>query len=135
MTPEPIFLSVAEVLAIHRNQVERYGGEKGVRDLSLLTSAVAIPESTFGGEYLHKDVFGMAAAYAYHICMNHPFIDGNKRTALVAALVFLDFNGIRIDDPEEILYETMMLIASGEKQKEYLADVLRNFATKEETGK
>jgi death-on-curing protein len=135
MTPEPIFLSVAEVLAIHKNQVELYGGEKGVRDLSLLTSAVTIPESTFGGEYLYKDVFGMAAAYAYHICMNHPFIDGNKRTALVAALVFLDFNGIQIDDPEEILYETMMSIASGEKQKEYLADVLRKLGTKEDTVK
>ena len=135
MTPYPIFLSVAEFLAIQKNQVELYGGEKDVRDLSLLTSAVAIPESTFGGQYLHKDVFEMAAAYAYHICMNHPFIDGNKRTALVAALVFLDFNGIRIDDPEEILYETMMSIASGEKQKEYLADILRKLGTKEETGK
>jgi death-on-curing protein len=131
MTPEPIFLSVAEVLAIHQNQVELYGGEKGVRDLSLLTSAVAIPESTFDGQYLHVDVFEMAAAYAYHICMNHPFIDGNKRTGLVTALVFLDFNGIRIEDPDEILYEAMMSIASGEKQKEYLADTLRKLGTKE----
>jgi death-on-curing protein len=135
MTPYPIFLSVAEFLAIHKNQVELYGGEKTVRDLSLLTSAIAIPESIFEGQYLHKDIFEMAAAYAYHICMNHPFIHGNKRTGLVAALVFLDFNGIWIDDPEGILYETMKSIASGKKQKEYLADILRKFGTKEETDK
>ena len=72
----------------------------------------------------------MAVAYAYHICMNHPFVDGNKRTGLTAALVFLDFNGIEIEDPEDILYKTVMKVASGKKRKDYLADVLKKLSTK-----
>jgi len=131
MDTEPIFLTLAEVLEIHRNQVENYGGQEGIRDISLLTSALAMPESTFYGQYLHNDLYEMAAAYAYHICMNHPFIDGNKRTALVAALVFLDFNGIRVDDPKRILYKTMMGVASGKKKKDYLAGIFRELSIEE----
>ena len=94
------FLTVADVLMLHAEQVDLYGGEQGVRDLGLLESAVAQPQAGFGGEYLHADLFEMAAAYLFHIVQNHPFLDGNKRAGAVAALVFLDVNGVEIDAPK-----------------------------------
>lgn len=102
-----------------------YGGRSGIRDISLLSSAVAMPYAAFKKQFLHADLFEMAAAYAFHISRNHPFVDGNKRTALVAALVFLDLNGISIDDPEERLYDSMMSLASGSLDKSGLAKILR----------
>jgi len=128
MEDHPIFLTLSEVLEIHKNQIEIYGGKEGVRDLSLLMSAIAMPETSFQGEYLHLDLFEMAAAYAYYICMNHPFVDGNKRVGLVAALVFLDFNGVEIDDSEGILYDAMMKVASSEKKKDFLSDIFRHLS-------
>ncbi len=86
----PVSLSLAEVLEIHRDQIERYGGHAGLRDLGLLQSALAMPAARFGGRYLHGDLLEMAAAYLFHIEQNHPFIDGNKRTGTVAAIVFQD---------------------------------------------
>ncbi len=120
-----IFLTLAEIIDIHHNQIELYGGIEGIRDISLLSSAISIPQSTFDGYFLHDDLFEMASAYIYHLCQNHPFVDGNKRVALVAGLVFLDFNGINLDDPDEILYPMMMKVASGKGDKEYIADTLK----------
>jgi len=77
-----IFLTLAEVIEIHKDQVERYGGHPGLRDYDLLCSAVAMPEASFCGNYLYIDIFEMASAYVFHICKNNPFIDGNKRTGL-----------------------------------------------------
>lgn len=85
---EPEFLSLEDVLLIHDEQLEAYGGIQGIRDKGLLESAVMTAQASFGGEYLHQDLFEMAAAYAFHIAENQPFLDGNKRTALVSALVF-----------------------------------------------
>ena len=119
------FLTLSDILLIHSDQIRNYGGLAGVRDLSLLSSALAMPESSFEGKYLHDDIIVMAAAYGFHICQNHPFIDGNKRTALASALVFLDLNGTELDDPQDKLYEAMMLVAESRKGKSYLADVLR----------
>ena len=96
---EPSFLSFAEVLEIQRVQTETYGGDLTLRDRGMLESALAMPQSTFGGEFLHKTLFTMAAAYAYHIAENQPFVDGNKRTGLAAALVFLALNGSRSKTP------------------------------------
>ena len=76
----PIFLTLAEVIDIHSNQIELYGGQKGVRDFGLLQSTLAQPEASFAGQWLHEDIFLMTAAYAFHICQNHPFFDGNKRS-------------------------------------------------------
>ena len=76
----PDFLTLDEVLEIHRDQIERYGGAAGIRDLGLLQSALAQPSATFGGQYLHADLHEMAAAYLYHLVQNHPFLDGNKST-------------------------------------------------------
>jgi len=89
---DPVFLSLDEILEIHAEQVERYGGSSGLRDAAGLESAVATPQATFGGEFLHASIPAMAAAYLFHICQNHPFIDGNKRTAANAAITFLLMN-------------------------------------------
>jgi len=120
------FLTLAEIIEIHKNQISNYGGEEGIRDISLLSSAIAMPKSAFEGNYLHKDLFEMAAAYIYHISQNHPFVDGNKRAALVSGLIFLDFNNIHINDPGEELYKMMMNTASGKMNKNRIAEILRN---------
>jgi len=120
----PAFLSLADVVRIHVDQLERYGSRAGIRDPGLLQSALAMPQASFGGEWLHRDLHEMAAAYAFHLCQNHPFVDGNKRTALVCALVFLELNGISIEDPAGRLYEALMDIASGSMEKLRLADLL-----------
>jgi len=121
---EPEFLTLDEVLALHEKQLEAFGGIHGIRDTGLLESAVMTPQASFGGEYLHPGLFEMAAAYAFHIAENQPFLDGNKRTALVAALVFLDINGIEVLDPEMRLYDAMISIANKELDKEGLAKLL-----------
>ena len=77
----PRFLTMSEVLLIAQDQVRRYGGAFGVRDPSLLSSALAMPSAAFQGEFLHQGVYQQAAAYAFHVCQNHPFVDGNTRTA------------------------------------------------------
>ena len=87
------------------------------------------PQASFGGEYLHSDIFEMAAAYAFHIAENQPFLDGNKRTALVAALAFLDLNGSVIVDPERKLYSMLIDIANRAADKSDLADLLRSLPT------
>ncbi len=122
------FLSAAEVLEIHAAQLARFGGGSGVRSPELLESAVAQAEATFAGEYLHVDVFEMAAAYLYHIVQNHPFVDGNKRAGLLSALVFLDLNGRTVGVSDERLYAMTMAVASGEAGKEQVAALLRELA-------
>ena len=102
---------MGEVLLMLQDQIRRYGGAFGVRDRDLLSSALTMPSASFEGEYLHSDLFEQAAAYAFHICQNHPFIDGNKRTALAIALVFLSLNGIELEDPKEDLYRLMMNVS------------------------
>jgi len=120
-----LFLTLAEVIEIHNDQMQRYGGHAGIRDMNLLSSAVAMPYASFSGKFLHADIFEMAAAYAFHISQNNPFIDGNKRTALASALVFLEMNKISISDPDGKLYEAMIKLASGKLSKNKFADVLR----------
>ena len=127
---EPVFLTLAEAIEIHKNQIELYGGDVAVRDLGLLQSALAQPQASFAGEWLHQDVFEMAAAYAFHICQNHPFIDGNKRTALASALVFLDLNGLIIRDPKQKLLSAMLKMASGKLGRSGFAHILRDLYDK-----
>jgi death on curing protein len=126
--PPPIFLSVEEVLALHADQLRLFGGSDGLRDRTLLESAVATPAATFAEDFLHADLFHMAAAYAFHIAQNQPFLDGNKRTALNAALVFLDLNGWVVPDPDELLYDAMIAIAERRLNKDGVADLLKKLA-------
>jgi len=124
----PRFLTLVEVLSILQDQITRYGGEFGIRDLNLLSSAIAVPQASFGGQTLHADLFEMAAAYAFHICQNHPFLDGNKRVALASALVFLHLNDVNISDPNDRLYPLMMKVARSETGKRVIAETLRDLA-------
>jgi death-on-curing protein len=122
---EPLFLTLDEVLGIHADQIRRYGGQEGLRDLALLQSATGMPEATFEGEFLHGTLFEMAAAYLFHIARNHPFVDGNKRTALMCALVFLGLNGRRLNAQPDALYELVDGVASGSVDKAEVAVFLR----------
>jgi death-on-curing protein len=108
---QPEFLDVDDVLLIHDGQLARYGGAAGIRDEGLLESALATPKATFGGVFVHEDVFAMAAAYAFHIAENQPFVDGNKRTGVLAAVVFLELNGYFVEEPPSRFYEAMIAIA------------------------
>jgi death on curing protein len=119
------FLTLSEVIMILQDQISRHGGEFGIRDLGLLSSAIAVPQASFGGQSPFEDIFEIAAAYAFHICQNHPFLDGNKRVGLASALVFLDLNGIEIADPDERLYTLMMRVAQGKAGKREMAAVFR----------
>lgn len=118
-------MHLADVVRIHVDQIERHGGPSGIRDLGFLQSAIAMPQASFDGEWLHRDLYEMAAAYAFHLSRNHAFIDGNKRTALACALVFLEISGISIQDTEERLYQTMNEVASGDLNKLGLAQVFQ----------
>lgn len=128
MSLDPIFLDVGDVLAIHRRGLDRFGGSDGVREPKLLDSAVAQPRATFGGAFLHEDLFQMAAAYLFHLVKNHPFVDGNKRAGLAAALVFLDLNGHPINQPTMTLYDLTNGVASGTVEKAEVAEVFRKLA-------
>lgn len=125
------FLTVAEVSLIHMDQIQQYGGSLGLRDSMLLSSAVAMPEARFSGNYLHADIFEMAAAYLFHLCQNHPFVDGNKRVALASCLVFLDINGITIFDPNQELYDLVIDVTLGKAKKKEISTFLRNLSERE----
>ena len=125
---EPVFLTLDEVLAIQAEQIERNGGTQGVRDSGLLASALAMPPATYGGEFLHSTLFEMAAAYLFHLCNKHPFLDGNKRTALATCLAFLWLNDLEVvADPDEIA-ELVLGVADGSLGKAQVAVYLENRA-------
>jgi death-on-curing protein len=113
-----LFLTRDEVLALHERSIKEFGGSLGLRDEALLASALAIPSSTFGGEFLHPSLAEMGAAYLFHLVMNHPFIDGNKRTGAAAARLFLLLNDARFD-PDETEYGDLTLdVAAGRLSKD-----------------
>jgi death-on-curing protein len=123
--PRPLrFLTLDEVLTLHSAALDRFGGSAGVRDHGMLESALAMPEQGFGGEYAHAVPFGMATAYAFHLCKNHPFVDGNKRTALSACLVFLRMNGWDVLADENEAAERILGIAEGRLSKDDVAEWL-----------
>lgn len=124
----PKFLSLAEVLSIHKDQITRYGGAPGIRDMDLLKSAIGMPPATYGGEFLHTDIFEMAAGYLFHLVKNHPFVDGNKRVGAVAALVFLDLNGFDFSASEDDFAEMVLAVARGEMNKAQVAVFIRDWS-------
>ena len=115
--PSIAFLSVEIVLQIHTRVVEEFGGDSDLRDRGLLESAVAMPQSTFAGKFLHSGVAETAAAYHYHLCSNHPFLDGNKRVAVVAAEIFLLSNGNELIANNEELEKLTLGVARGQMSK------------------
>ncbi|MBA3462669.1 MAG: type II toxin-antitoxin system death-on-curing family toxin [Deltaproteobacteria bacterium] len=115
------FLGLDEVIALHRDQIARYGGKEGVRDLGLLESAVAVPEASFGGDYLHATLPEMVAAYFFHLAENHAFVDGNKRIAAASMFMFLYLNGSLLSCTEDELVELTLGVASGSTTKAEVA--------------
>ena len=124
MSESPRFLSVSQVLRIHRRVIEEFGGDGSVRDQGLLESAILMPAAQFGGRYLHEGIAEMAAAYPFHVCRNHQFVDGNKRVALAAAEVFLDANGHRLAAQDIAVEKLTLGVAQGSLSK---ADVTAFF--------
>jgi len=125
----PIFLETDDVLEIHRDQIDRYGGTLGVRDMGLLQSALAMPQAGSGGEYFHADLFEMAGAYLFHIASNHPFVDGNKRAAAMAAFAFLKLNRLTMDAASLPAFERIVLaVASGKANKAAATEFFREHA-------
>ena len=120
---EPLFVSLDEVLEIHEQQIGRYGGSPGLRDAAALESAVATPQATFSGEFLHSSIPAMAGAYLFHLCQNHPFIDGNKRAAANAAVTFLLMNDWEPTFEEEELVGVVLAVASSELSKKRLIEI------------
>ena len=123
---QPVFLTLDEVLEIHQQQIERYGGSHGIRDSAGLESAVATPQATFGGEFLHPPIPGMAAAYLFHLCQNHAFIDGNKRVGANAAITFLLMNNWEITFTEDELVDLVLSVASSRLTKSELVEILES---------
>ena len=119
------FLLEEIVLAIHDDQIRLYGGAYGIRNAAGLDAALHMPQAQFDGQYLHSTIFQMAAAYGFHLCQNHPFLDGNKRTAGMAMFTFLQLNELELIATEPDYYATMMAVATGNLSKEELADWLR----------
>jgi death on curing protein len=103
-----VHLSIDIVREIHAEAIKQFGGLNGVRDQDLLASAVLTPQSSFGGKSPYAGIVEIAAAYLFYICKNHPFVDGNKRTAMMAAIVFLRLNGIE-PLPDSAEWEKLML--------------------------
>lgn len=122
---DPEFLTLDDVLEVHGDQIERYGGTLGVRDNGLLESDLAAPQSGFGGHYLHADLFEMASAYLFHLVQNHPFLDGNKRVGAAAALTFPVMNGIETKIPNQALVQMVLSVAQGKIEKTAIADFFR----------
>ncbi|MCI0342299.1 MAG: type II toxin-antitoxin system death-on-curing family toxin [Planctomycetales bacterium] len=121
----PLFLELDKVLEIHRDQIERYGGTPGVRQMDLLESAIGMPRAGMSGRYFHADLFEMAAAYLFHIVSNHPFVDGNKRVGAMAAYAFLRLNGWKLRAPEAPFEALVRSTAEGRTEKAILASFLR----------
>lgn len=122
---EPRFLTSDEVLYLHTLQIQRFGGLDGLRDSGLLESALAMPQASCGGHFVHEDVREMAAAYLYHLVKNHPFIDGNKRVGFHAAYVFLALNGYELQMSETSAYDLVIATAEGRATKADIADAFR----------
>ena len=122
MSLSPKFLTFEQVLALHKIQIEEFGGSHGVKDEGLLLSALAQPEAGFGEEYFHKDLHEMAAAYLFHLVKNHAFNDGNKRIAALVASVFLQVNGLKVIADEDEFEKLVMDAAQSLVSKEQIAE-------------
>ena len=122
---EITFLSLDEVVAVHNEQIRRFGGSFGIRDHGLLEAAVNMPQATFGGQFLHEDLQSMAASYLFHLVANHPFIDGNKRVGAAPADVFLGMNGWRLTADQDTYADFVLDIAASRREKKDALEFFR----------
>ena len=120
-----LHLSLDQVLRVHQAQVEAFGGSAGLRDRGALEAAVHRPQTTFGGEDLYPDTAAKCAALMHSLIANHPFVDGNKRTAAVVSETFLALNGYQLAASDAELVVAMLALAAGELSEAELADWFR----------
>ena len=120
-----LFLSIQQIDLLHLEVLKQFGGADGLRDRGLLESALEMPRATFDGKLLHKNLSAIAAAYLFHISRNHPFIDGNKRVALGAALIFIEVNGGTIRASDDELERLTLGVASSEINKDAVTTFFR----------
>lgn len=123
------FVPVEDVVQIHDGMIAAFGGSLGIRDYGLLESAVFQAQISFGGSRMHQDVYEMAAAYLYHIIKNHPFIDGNKRTGIVVATLFLECQGCEINLSQNEFYKLALDVANSKITKPEIAQFLKKKTT------
>lgn len=119
------YLTVKDVLLLHELQIEKYGGSHGLRDLGLLESAVARPQSTFGGQDLYSDVFLKGAALVHSLLLNHQFVDGNKRTAMFSVMTFLELNGYEFIAEQKEVVNTAVWIENKKPKLDEIAKWLK----------
>ena len=124
---DPIFLTYPQIVALHRLVIERFGGIAGIRDTDLLEGAMNHPLQVYF--YVQADLFEIAAAYAFHITQAQACFDGNKRTGVAAALLFLAVNGVSTDFDSMPLYEAMIAVAERKMGKTELADLFRQMCS------
>jgi death-on-curing protein len=122
-------LTLEEVRAIHRLSIERFGGSSGERDSGGLESAIAQPAAEYFGVLLHPSVAEQAAAYLFHLCQAHAFVDGNKRTAVYAMLTFLRLNGFAVRASNDDLFHLVVAVARGELEKAAVAERIAAWLT------
>ncbi|NOY00292.1 MAG: type II toxin-antitoxin system death-on-curing family toxin [Verrucomicrobia bacterium] len=120
------FLTLEQVVELHTVSIQIEGGSGGIRDQAVLESAAAAPQATFGEEFLHQSIEEVAAAYLYYLCQNHPFIDGNKRTAIRAALIFLDTHGVELTASIDALEDLTLGVAKGNVGKKEITRFFQN---------
>ena len=131
MSDSLCFLTVENVLAINRRMIAEFGGDAGVRDPCLLESAVMMPAARFSGEYVHEGIPAMAAAYLFHICKNHAFMDGNKRTALASAAIFIQLNDMQLIATDDELERITIGVAEGSLTKDDALEFFRRHVVAE----
>ncbi len=130
MKSKIIFLDINQVLFIHDRAVKRYGGSHGIRDIGLVESAVARPQTTFGGKFLYVPIFDKAAALLQSLLKNHPFIDGNKRTALSSSALFLWKNGYKLTNAHKEEIEFAVRVDNGNLTVEQISKWLKEHSVK-----
>lgn len=123
--PPPSFLNVDHIKVIHRRMISEFGGATTLRDSGLLESAVMLPAAQFGGKFLHTGIPAMGAAYLFHLCRNHPFGDGNKRTALASAEIFLLLNDHSLDADDDQLEALTIGVATSSITKDEVVAFFR----------
>jgi len=131
---DPVFLSRENIISIHARMIKEFGGMPGVADQGMLEGAIAMPGAGIAGEFLHESLPAMAAAYLFHICKNHPFFDGNKRVAVVAAEIFLNINGMRLNISNDELKELCLGVAAGEISKSETVAFFKKHTEKADQG-
>jgi death-on-curing protein len=123
------FLDFDRIVQLNKLAVNTFGGSNGIRDKGLIESAIYQPQASFGDQYLHENLYHMAAAYYYHISESQGFSDGNKRTGFLALFAFLKLNGCDLTIPDDYLWPFLLDVASGSKDKEALSDFLTDNVT------